>query len=517
MINILHPALFGLAAFLSAIATYRIFGKRFERAASRRASLPTALSGGPIVYLIRDGVLADSNFEGERFLQRFPLAPSGISRLRAALASQFDEVDALIRPGPGITDRHATSRDGNLLLVSEAVQNAVRIRIYPADAAQSGADDLYRRVASESELETLRESTEHSPFLVWREAPDGTPVWVNRAYADSVSATFGRERLLSWPLPRLFPDLRRGPARRLSLAKADGTTLDWFDCHATQIGSDTLFTAFNASATVQAETQLKDFMQTLTKTFAQLDIGLAIFDKSRRLVLFNPALTDLTNLPVDFLTARPSLVALLDKLRERRMLPEPRDYKSWRQSIAELEAAAADGTYSETWLLPGNRTFRVTGRPHPDGAIAFLIQDISAEVSLTRRFRAEIETGQTVLDNMEQAVAVFSASGAMILSNRAYRRLFSVDPEARLAPTSVTEATRLWHEFCAPTPVWGDVRDFAADNVERVEWSAGVTLRDGRAMSCRFIPLADDGIQAVFDVAGAIPLQAEDDALMEVV
>lgn len=516
MINLLHPALFGAAAFLSAIATYRLVVRNAGAGLVGNSRRRAETVSEPIVYLIRNGVLADSNFEGERFLQRFPLAPSGMSRLRAALASQFDGVDALIRPGSGSSDVHAASRDGSLLLTSESVQNAVRIRIFPSGEHRSGHDDLYRKVASEAELETLRESTEHSPFLVWREAPDGTPVWVNRAYADSVGAAFGNERLLSWPLPRLFPDLRSGGARRLSLANAAGKSLDWYDIHSTRIGDDTLFTAFNASATVQAETQLKDFMQTLTKTFAQLDIGLAIFDKSRQLVLFNPALTDLTGLPIDFLTARPSLVALLDKLREKRMLPEPRDYKSWRQSIAELEAAAVDGTYSETWLLPGNRTFRVTGRPHPDGAIAFLIQDISAEVSLTRRFRSEIETGQTVLDNMDQAVAVFSASGALILSNRAYRRAFSVDPEARLEPASIVDATRLWHAHSAPTPIWGDVRDFARDDTERAEWAATVTLKDGRNMVCRFIPLADGGMQTVFDIGGAVSGPVEDD-LMAVV
>ena len=68
----------------------------------------------------------------------------------------------------------------------------------------------------------------------------------------------------------------------------------------------------------------RDFVQTLTKTFAQLSVGLAIFDADRRPVLFNPALGDLSLLPADFLIARPTLFSFLDRLRDNRMIPEPK-------------------------------------------------------------------------------------------------------------------------------------------------------------------------------------------------
>ncbi len=276
----------------------------------------------------------------------------------------------------------------------------------------------------------------------------------------------------------------------------------WFECHQVPIGKDLLFTAFDANSTVLAETQLRDFMQTLTKTFAQLTIGLAIFDRSRSLALFNPALTDLTRLPVDFLVARPSLAEVLDKLREKRMIPEPRDYRSWRRSIADLEAAAADGTYMETWSLAGNLTYRVTGRPHPDGAIAFLIEDISAEMSLTRNFRREIEINQSLLDNMEDATALFSQAGTLVQTNGAYRRLWAVDPDSSVNETSVVDATRNWQQNSLPTPIWGDFRDFAVGHSDRTEWTAKITLKNGRALESRFIPLTGGNTQVVFRMIG---------------
>lgn len=497
---LIEPLLFGIGAFLSAFAAFSVLEKRRLDRGSDPLAPQENLNCETLVFLVGEDRVIDANFSGERFLEEFPNAKVGMPRLRAALTSRFDDIDQLLARGPR-KDRHSVSRDGSLQIVSEALPTTVRLKIAPTNDVPGGLQDIHRLAATEAELETLRESTENAPFLVWRENGDGTPVWVNRAYADRVMEAFGKERLLSWPLPRLFPDLRRGDARRLSLTSPDKARLCWFECHGTQIGTDTLYTAFDATATVQAETQLRDFMQTLTKTFAELDTGLAIFDKSRNLVLFNPALADLTQLPAAFLIGKPSLVAFIDKLREKQMAPEPRDFKSWRQSIAELESAAESGTYRETWALPGNRTYRVSGRPHPDGAIAFLMEDISAEMSLTRQFRAELETGQAVIDNVEDAIVVFSHDGAISVTNRAYRRLWDTDAaDTRVLASGVVEATRGWHSKTVPTPIWGDLRDFVEHLDERVEWTGTAQLLDGRTLNCRFIPLSDGGTQVIFAV-----------------
>ena len=105
------------------------------------------------------------------------------------------------------------------------------------------------------------------------------------------------------------------------------------------------------------------------------------------------------------------MVSFFDQLRESRRMPEPKNYKNWRQEIAEVIAAATDGRYQETWSLENGKTYSIRGRPHPDGATAFLIEDITAEVTLTRNFRAELEQSQSLLDKLEDGFAVFSASG----------------------------------------------------------------------------------------------------------
>jgi len=249
---------------------------------------------------------------------------------------------------------------------------------------------------------------------------------------------------------------------------------------------------------VRAETALREFVQTLTKTFAHLPIGLAIFDRQRQLALFNPALIDLTTLGPDFLSGRPTLFSFLDHLREARMIPEPKDYRSWRQQMTELEKAASTGHYQETWTLPSGLTYQVTGRPHPDGAVALLIEDISAEVSLTRRFRSDLELGQAVVDSLTEAIAVFSPAGVLVMSNAAYARMWGTDPATTLGEVGATESMRLWQSGSLPNPIWADARDFISSIGPRADWTGEAVLQSGQRIACRFQAIAGGATLAGF-------------------
>lgn len=497
-LNLLTAALYGSSAFLSAFAALAIVTRRTQKRRGSQKTDTSDLYGDTLIFLIRDGAIVDANFPGQRFLNHFGAKSHDIDALSRGLHTAFDEVGSLFDAIQPKEDKRLVSRDGMFQAIAEHASDSTRIKVQSRDTAKLHAEDIHRLSAMDAELETLREAADLAPYLVWRETRNGTPIWVNRAYIEAIRAKFGDKRATEWPLPRLFVDLKVGGATRLALQSTDETTTDWFDIRSMPIGRDALFTAYDANATVHAETQLNEFMQTLTKTFAQLTTGLVIFDRSRNLALFNPALTELTRLPVEFLASRPSLVEVLDKLRETRAIPEPRDYRAWRKSIADLESAAKDGNYCETWSLAGNLTYRVTGRPHPDGAIAFIFEDISAEMSLTRQFRHEIELSQTLLDNMEDATALFSPTGVLLQTNKAYRDLWSVDPDSVIAETSILDASRAWHDRSLPTPVWGDLREFALDTQDRAEWAAPVILTDGRVIDCRFLPITGGGTQIIF-------------------
>jgi PAS domain-containing protein len=263
--------------------------------------------------------------------------------------------------------------------------------------------------------------------------------------------------------------------------------------------------AQSIDAVIHAEIAQRNFLQTLTRIFAHLPIALAVFDRDRRLVLFNPALVDLTGLAADFLSARPNLLSFFDMLREKRMMPEPKDYGGWRDKLRDVIAAASSDHYIETWNLASGLTYRVTGRPHPDGGIAFLFEDITAEISLTRRFRQEIEVTQAVLDSLDDAVAVFSQLGVLGFCNAAYREMWGGDPDGSLADTDIADASRLWQAECDPSPIWPDLRDFVLTQRDRAGWDAELTRQNGQTLTLRIEPLVGGSTMVRFSGPVAHP------------
>lgn len=466
------------------------------------------ISDDRLVFLIRGDQIVDANVVGQCLVASPDGKPGEMNKLRLFLGTHFSDVETLLTTQAGPDRVLSQSIDGKVQAIRSKIGDTIKLRISFAAASIPVDGDIHTLRAMERELETLRANISAAPFLLWRQNPAGQVTWVNQAYVNVAGKKVGFDAG-SWPLPALFPSLRTLPtlkgseSRRLSLTGKGDDAESWYDCHISPLGDDILCTAIPADEAVQSEERRREFTQTLTKTFAELAIGLAIFDRSRRLILFNPALMDLTNLPTDFLASRPSLVGFLDRLRENRVMPEPRDYRSWRTSISELEAAAVDGTYSETWSLPDGQTYHVTGRPHPDGAVALLFEDISAEMSLTRHFRSELEQSQLVLDALDDAVAVFSPNGEFSTANQAYRDLWNIDDVAFQAG-DVSDATGLWREHCAPSPIWGDFREFARAQTEREEWSARVAMLDGRRIFCRFRPQKGGGTIAIFRVETAI-------------
>lgn len=476
----------------------------------RLADLPAGTE--PAVYLFEGRELVDATGPALHLLGPGGSAGQEWARLMAYLVPRFagveNALESLAETGPV---EMAGRDDPALRLQAEYLSGLVRLTLSDLRAEGMGVvvDGLSQR-AQEEELQTLRDIASGMPVAAWRQRPDGTIDWANSAYLDLLAEQSGVSACdLSWPFAAVFGAMRPAEANigtgRLATPETGGRGPRWFDHRQMHSPQGTLHFAVAADGQVRAESNLKEFVQTLTKTFAHLPIGLMVCDRQRRLTMFNPALVDLTGLPPEFLLAKPTLLAVLDRLREMRMVPEPKDYQAWRKQMAELERAAAAGFHQETWSLAGGQTFRVTGRPHPDGAVAFLLEDISAEISLTRRFRAEIELGQEVINAIDEAMAVFSTAGVLIQSNAAYARLWGIDPGAALKAVTIRESVRHWQAMTLPDGPWADVLDLVSGAGPRRPMQAAVTQKDNTVLRCRCVPLTGGATLVGFCRAGAEP------------
>jgi len=122
-------------------------------------------------------------------------------------------------------------------------------------------------------------------------------------------------------------------------------------------------------------------------------------------------------------------------------------------------------------------------------------------MSQTRRYRADLELGQAVIDAFDAAIAVFSASGMLVMSNAAYPALWGHDPAASLgAEGGVAKMCEYWRSVTAPSAIWDRVEDFTTELGERNAWQDTARLSDGKRITCQFSSLAGGATMATFRV-----------------
>nr|WP_309502754.1 PAS-domain containing protein [uncultured Roseovarius sp.] len=413
----------------------------------RRDEPPLAVSYGKACYLFEGELLIDHD------AGHLPHSANDLpewSDMRRWLMGRFANLPARLDDLADGAPVIALSRTADDTAQLEICRSGETCRVVLTDPPHTYPAERHAVLTEHARLTELREALETAPYPAWKTTLDGAILWQNTACTETFEPRTVRTNV---PLP----DSGHCSTTRFSIPVGPRAEPRWFEVSSTAHENHVMHHATDVTQVVHAETTQRDFVQTLTKTFAYLTIGLAVFDKNRQLALFNPALVDLTSLPVDFLSARPELMSFFDNLRNRQVMPEPRSYASWRAQITEMIESARDGHYQETWMLPNDVTYRVTGRPHPDGAVAFLFEDITSEVMVARRYRVQLDLRQSALDSLPEAVMIIGPNGVLSFCNAACSRLLQIDPDSCFSDMTVSDLiaacsaalpdTRLWPEI----------------------------------------------------------------------
>lgn len=243
---------------------------------------------------------------------------------------------------------------------------------------------------------------------------------------------------------------------------------------------------------------LKRFTETLSTTFAHLSGGLAIFDADKSLHLFNPALCDLLDLDPVWLAKRPSIADFISMLREKRHLPEKKNFLEWRRLLTDLKDTGQHKSYDDEWVLPDGRVFRVTGQPHPRGAVAFLFEDISAQVSIERQHRLEVSLNQSILNGLSDGVAVIDVSGQVKFTNTALSNLFGVEFCETLMSCGISQSLENKPMITDAPDFWPKLKTYVAAPKRLASWAQHLTAQDDTNILAGVSPLPDGSTLVVF-------------------
>jgi PAS domain-containing protein len=428
--------------------------------------------------------------------------------MRSWLEFRFKGLPETLPEGPDGMAASFTSVDPNAPATLEITPLNSATRVLLTDGALSDPSTRHEALRHDDILAHQTAALNRAPYAICKTDAAGNFLWQNPACHAIQDEIEGDMKTLIGK----FPEPGESQTTRVSIPRKDQSDPSWYEVHSTESHGSFMHYAVDITRVVEAEAAQRQFVQTLTKTFANLTTGLAMFDRKQQLVLFNPALIDLTALPAEFLSARPSLISFFDNLRDRQVMPEPKNYADWREQITHVIETASDGLYLETWTLPTGVTYRVTGRPHPDGAVAFLFEDITAEISLTRRFRAQLDVRQSVLDALDEAVVVIAPNNVVMFCNQASTKMLGVDPDTSFADMSTRDLIAACNTAFPDSDFWQDIRSHIINKSLDPAPTGIVTNPGGGKMTCRVLPLVG-GAAMLCITAQSVHIPAEESLL----
>ncbi|MEP6967573.1 MAG: PAS-domain containing protein [Pseudomonadota bacterium] len=355
------------------------------------------------------------------------------------------------------------------------------------------------------------------PDPAWIAAADGVPVWGNRAWLEAV----GRKNRADAVAERASFD--RGADAVAREAAASGERREvvlWTNREggrrALRIQAEPIEGGGVAVWTrdiTGAETAAETFERQAGAHEAILNrIGdaVALFGRDRRLVFHNPAFAALWDLEPAWLADRPRHGEWLDRLRQRRRLPETGDYARFKDDELKRHQDLA-ASPEAVWRLPDERTLRVVSQPHPTGGLVMVFSDITPELRLKTQFNHLIQVQRATLDKLSDAVAVFGSDARLKLHNEAFETFWAVTAAQLAAAPDFDGVVELCVRRLHDRQFWRDLKARIADPdpVARTPVSREVTTADRRIVAFQSRPLPDGATLVSFtDVTDTRALEA---------
>ncbi len=403
----------------------------------------------------------------------------------AALSTEIGErLEALVRSGVGF--RTAVSG----LRIEGSSQGAI------AWVVLSLEDEAAAMEAAPSRLSAFVDAYADP---AWLATARGEPVFVNRAWLRATgSRDVHQARLDGLTLDAGADALARAvsagrmPAERVRWTQIAGVRRALLvKAVPLESGEVAMWTIDVTQGEAAADT-LRRHVAAHEVTLNQISDAVAMFGRDRRLVSHNDAFASLWGLEPAWLAEQPSHSEWLDRLRLLGRLPETPDYGRFKaEELARHERLGPDEP--AIWRLPGERTLRVLGQPHPAGGVILIFSDITPELRLKTQFNHLIQVQRATLDKLGDAVAVFGADARLRLHNEAFQTLWDVTAERLERSLAFDDIVELCVRRLTDLGFWRELkgRITSPDPVARAPAVGEVVTADGRRLAWQSRPLPD--------------------------
>jgi signal transduction histidine kinase/PAS domain-containing protein len=352
-----------------------------------------------------------------------------------------------------------------------------------------------------AEAANLREMFDAIPVPMWRRGRDRALVECNNAYAAALDApralvlAEGRELAPADGLEKALefatdPDRRNshrhvviGGSRRLldivELPCADGGVIGF---------------AVDRTDVENVETDLRRHVAAHAEVLENIGAAVAIYGADQRLKFFNAAFATLWGLETDWLATEPSFGDLLERLRERRRIPEHADFRAFKRQRLQLFTSLIH-RQQELMHLPDERTLLLSMSPHPLGGLTFVYENVTDRLALERSCNTLTQVRRATLDNLFEGVAVYGSDGRLKLHNPAYLNIWGLSQDDVAGEPHIGEMVEKMGVFLDDGEEWAATKQGIIARVTTHAATSGTLHRsDGSMLQVATVPLPDGNV-----------------------
>ena len=478
------------------------------------------LRSEPQILVSWDRLDAEPTIEGDfALVADSPLSSRVLafgSWLNPAQAAKIEAAtERLLTRGEAFAAAVVSSRGRHLELDGRPVAGSAMMRIRDVSGERLQLAQLRDSFAeAESALDGLRRAVEGADMPAWTRDATGRIVWCNAAYAHAVDAPDAEAAIATGgemfdPAARreATAALKEGGAWRRRASAVVGGERRTFDAIETRTQAGSSGVAHDASEIVALKAEMERNEDDYSRMIDRLSTAVAIFDKSKRLTLYNAAYAQIWSLEPAFLDQRPSDGEILDRLRAKRQLPEQVDFRAWKTQ--QLSAYQAIEPSESVWHLPDGRALRVVMSPNPKGGVTYLYDDATQSYALASQVTALTHVQGETLDALKEGVATFGADGRMKLFNPAFAELWRFDSAILSERPHVDEIARACKPLCSAPDLFDELKAAIVDLPEhRKSRTARIERTDGRIFDCAALPLPDGAtLMTSLDVTAGVNIE----------
>jgi PAS domain-containing protein len=207
---------------------------------------------------------------------------------------------------------------------------------------------------------------------------------------------------------------------------------------------------------VRMESKLQLVHDAQEDLIEHIPFAVATFDADRKLSGFNDAYADMWELPKSWLETHPSYNDILDRLRDRRRLPEQRSFPEWKAQQLQV-FGSADRKSEELWHLPNGKSIRIAIQPHLAGGVFVLFQDISERLRLESSLNLLTQVQKATLDTLDEGIAIFGTDGRLVLHNALFAKMWKLSEDELDDQPHFAEIANICTARIGRDGVWGIV------------------------------------------------------------